>query len=303
MNYKNIIKSRSTRIKLLRLLSFVPDQAMLKFQYRIYLGRKLNLKNPQRFTEKIQWYKLNYKNPELISCVDKYEVRKYLSDRGFSEILTEDYGVYDNAEQIDFESLPESFVLKDTLGGGGNAVIIVKNKADADWNALKVRMNDWCSTPTKKDNGREWPYYSGKNHRIFIEEYLDEPEGLNDYKFFCFNGRTEFIYFVSERKLGVNGKFHILDRNFNDTGVIRVGDEPGETVLKRPEHYDEMLRTAEKLAVPFPHVRVDLYEYKGEIRFGELTFYNASGYMRYEPDSFDYEVGEKFVLPEIRGGV
>ncbi|EME8142846.1 glycosyl transferase, partial [Enterococcus faecium] len=110
MNYKKIIKRRSVRIKILRMLSFIPDKTMLKLQYRIYMGRKLDLNNPKRFTEKIQWYKLYYRNPEIVECVDKYEVRNYLRRNGFSDILTNDYGVYDSPEDIDFDSLPHSFV-------------------------------------------------------------------------------------------------------------------------------------------------------------------------------------------------
>lgn len=297
MDYKKILKNREMRIKILRLLSFIPDRLMIKTQYRVYMGKKLDLKNPKRFTEKIQWYKLNYRNPKMIDCVDKYEVREYLKQHGYTDILTRDYGVYDSSEQIDFEELPESFVLKDTLGGGGTSVIIVKDKNKINWEEVKIQLNNWCSTPIKKDLGREWPYYSGKKHRIFIEEYMDVPNGIEDYKFFCFNGKTEFLYYISNRRLGMGGKFHVLDRNFNEIGVIRVGDEPGESKAISPNHYEEMLQIAENLATEFPHVRVDLYEYKGQIKFGELTFYNASGYMKYEPDEFDYVIGEKFQLP------
>lgn len=302
MDYKKVIKSRETRIKILRLLSFIPDKLMLKMQYRIYMGRKLDLNNPKRFTEKIQWYKLNYRDPKMIDCVDKYEVRAYLKRNGLASILTQDYGVYDSADQIDFAKLPKSFVLKDTLGGGGTSIIIVRNKEVVNWVNIRKQINTWCIAPVKKDLGREWPYYSGKKHRIFIEEYMDVPNGLEDYKFFCFNGKVEFLYYISNRKLGMGGKFHILDKNFKKMNVIRVGDEPGETSAIRPKHYEEMLFIAEKLAKEFPHVRVDLYEYKDKIKFGELTFYNASGYMKYNPDNFDYVVGEKFKLPEKFGG-
>ena len=302
MDYKKIVKNRETRIKILRLLSFIPDELMLRIQYRVYMGRKLNLKNPCRFTEKIQWYKLNYRNSIMVDCVDKYEVRKYLKQKGFADILTHDYGVYYSSDQIDLDKLPKSFVLKDTLGGGGTSVIIVKDKNKINWNNIKKKLDVWCSTPIKKDLGREWPYYTGKKHRIFIEEYMDVPNGLDDYKFFCFNGKVEFLYYISNRRLGIGGNFHILDRNFKEIGVVRVGDEPEETKAIRPSHYEEMLQTAEKLSKDFPHVRVDLYEYKEHVKFGEFTFYNASGYMKYKPDEFDYTIGKKFELPEKFGG-
>lgn len=296
MNYKKFIRDRKTRLRILRFFRFVPDEIMLRLQYRIYMGRKLNLDNPIRFTEKIQWYKLHYKNPILVTCVDKYEVRNYLKKCGFAGILTKEYGVYDSPEHIDFASLPNSFVLKDTLGGGGNAVIIIQNKSTADLIQIKKQLEEWCAIPLVKDGGREWPYYSGKRHRIFIEEYMYAQNGLNDYKFFCFGGKVEFVYCVSERKLGQGGKIHIMTREFEDTGVVRTGDEPGDSSAVRPACYEEMLCIAEELAKPFPHVRVDLYEYMGQVRFGELTFYNASGYMKYDPDEFDLRIGEKFII-------
>ena len=132
MDYKKIIKNRETREKILRVLSFIPDKQMLELQYRIKTGHKLNLKDPRRFTEKLQWYKLYYKDPLLIRCVDKYEVRSYVEEKGLGDILTKCYGVFEKAEDVDFDSLPQSFVIKDTLGSGGNSVIIVKDKDKLD---------------------------------------------------------------------------------------------------------------------------------------------------------------------------
>lgn len=128
MNYKKIIKSRETRIKLLSLLNFIPDKTMIKLQYYIKTGRRLNLKHPQRYTEKLQWYKLYYRDPLMQQCSDKYDVREYVKSKGLGHILNECYGVYERVEDIDFDSLPNQFVLKDTLGGGGNSVIICRKK-------------------------------------------------------------------------------------------------------------------------------------------------------------------------------
>ena len=117
MNYRNIFKSRDTRLKILKMLRFIPDSLMLKLQYRIKLGKKLNLKNPKRYTEKLQWYKLNYRDPLMAKCADKYAVRNYIESQGLENILNPLYGVYDRAEDIDFDALPAKFVMKDTLGG------------------------------------------------------------------------------------------------------------------------------------------------------------------------------------------
>ena len=299
MNYKKIIKSRSIRLKILKILSFIPDNIMLKIQYRIKTGHKLDLKNPKRFTEKLQWYKLNYKNKKMIECVDKYEARNYVRSKDLGYILLECYGIYGRVDEINWRRLPKQFVMKDTLGGGGISVVIVKDKSKIDIEKLKEVALKWIKVDShRKDAGREWPYYSGKNHRILFEEYIN-PEsdsiGLIDYKFFCFNGKVEFLYVMGNRKIGDKVSVSIYDRNFNKLDVKRVGDNLFENV-KKPENYDEMLIVAEKLSKDFPHVRVDLYNENGNIKFGEMTFYNASGYMIYEPDDFDYIVGNLFTL-------
>ena len=129
-------------MKILNFLSFVPDKQMLKIQYRMKTGRKLNLKNPKRWTEKTQWYKLYYRNPLMIQCVDKYEVREYVKHCGLENILNSCYGVYDNVDDIDFTKLPSQFVIKDTLGGGSNSVVVVKDKSSIKIDELKVVLNN-----------------------------------------------------------------------------------------------------------------------------------------------------------------
>lgn len=301
MDYKRILSSQSLRRKILRMLSFIPDKPMIKLQYRLKMGRKLDLKNPRRFTEKLQWYKLYYKNPLMIQCVDKYDVREYVKNKGLEDILIPCYGVFDSADDIDWDSLPNKFVMKDTLGGAGNSVIIVKDKTKEDISELKRRATEWTRIKAHvKSDGREWPYYSGKNHRIIIEQFINSGSskvGLIDYKFFCFGGSTEFIYVMGDREVGEKVKVRLMDREFKKLPVVRVGDaDIGD--VKKPENYDLMLGIAERLGKVFPHVRVDLYNIKGKILFGELTFYNASGYMKYDPDSFDLEIGKKFILEE-----
>lgn len=294
MDYKKIIKSRKLRLKILDLLSFIPDKLMLEVQYRLKMGRKLNLKNPKRFTEKLQWYKLNYKNPLMVQCVDKYDVREYLKNKGLQDILVDCYGVYSSVEEIDWNSLPNSFVMKDTLGGGGTSVIIVKDKSNEDIDNLKRIAAGWLKQDAHiRNGGREWPYYSGKEHRVIIEEYIQAENILEDYKFFCFYGKVVFLYIMGNRVLGDGVEVAILDKEFNLLSVKRVGDELYSTYQK-PINYNLMLSLAEKLSEDFPHVRVDLYNVKGKIYFGELTFFNASGYMKFEPDEFDFELGEKF---------
>lgn len=300
MDYKKIIKDRNTRLKILRLFDWIPNKTMIKLQYRIRMGRKLNLKNPQRFTEKLQWYKLYYRNPIMHKCVDKYEVREYIKSKGLEDILNELYGVYDNPEEIDFNKLPKKFVIKDTIGSGGNSVIIVDNKNTANLTQIKKELKNWVKISSKRKNpGREWPYENQK-HRIIIEKYIEankEKGGLIDYKFFCNNGEPYYLYVITDRTLGGISNFGIYDSNFKRLEVKRLNEKEGiNRKIIKPSNFDEMKEIARKLSNDFPHARIDLYNNNGKIIFGEITFYNASGYMKYDPDEFDYKLGENFKL-------
>lgn len=301
MDYKRIIKNRELRIKILKFLSFVPDKPMLKIQYYLKTGRRLNLKEPKRFTEKLQWYKLYYKNPLMIQCVDKYDVREYVKSKGLEDILIPCCGVYDSPEEIDWDILPNQFVMKDTLGGGGNSVIIVRDKASEDIEKLKKRAAEWINVDAhKRGGGREWPYYSGKNHRIIIEEMLpSNPDegGLIDYKFFCFHGEPGIAYVVADRKVGQKAGLGVFTPDYKKLDVVRADEKPLERDVPKPETYDRMLEICRILSEPFPEARIDLYEVQGKARFGEITFFDGSGYMAFKPDGFDEEMGKMFVLP------
>ena len=275
---------------------------MLKIQYWIKTGRKLDLKHPVRFTEKLQWYKLYYKNPTMIQCVDKYDVREYVKSKGYESILIPCYGVFDSPDDINWDNLPNQFVMKDTLGGGGSSVIIVKDKSSANIIELKKKASSWTAIDAhKRGGGREWPYYSGKNHRIIIEQYLESDEskgGLTDYKFFCFNGKPTWIYVMADRSLGNGVGVGIFDENYNKQEALRADERPLTRVIEKPLSFDLMKEISSKLSEEFPEARVDLYDVNGEVKFGEITFYDGSGYMTFIPDSFDAKFGEEFILPE-----
>ncbi len=297
VDYKKIIKSRDIRLKILRLLSFVPDNPMLRIQYFVKTGRILHLKHPKRYTEKLQWYKLYYHNPLMVRCVDKYDVRSYVKRLGLNCILNECYGVYERAEDVDFNELPNKFVIKDTLGGGGNSVIICKDKSSFDISECRKKMNKWVHEKKVKSGGREWPYYCGKQNRIIVEKFIDCND-LIDYKMFCFNGKYVFMEVLADRTLGVTVKEAIYNRSFKKLNVVELCEEFLERDIPKPKNYDKMIEIAERLANPFPMVRVDLYNIHGKIIFGELTFFDASGYTGFSPDSFDYWAGNKFILPQ-----
>ena len=293
--YKKIIRSPKMRKRILDILCFVPDEPMLKLQYWIKLGRKLNLKNPERFTEKLQWYKLYYHNPLMKQCVDKYKVREFIADKGLQDILVPLYGHYADIEQIKFDSLPDQFVIKTTNGGGGLNVAIVtdKEKFFVSEDKTKLKAQPFLAN----SGGREWAYY-GLEPGIIVEELLinnDNPAaGVNDYKIFCFNGKAECIVVDVDRYIGHKRNFY--DAQWNNLHVVS-DCEAIDREVPMPENFEKMKQIAEKLSEEFPFVRVDLYNINGKIYFGELTFYPWSGYVQYTPDSFDFMLGEKFVLP------
>lgn len=291
-----LIPSQKLRLKLLKLSDFLPDEKMIRLQYRIATGRKLNLKQPERFTEKLQWYKLFYRDPLMTQCSDKYSVREYVASKGHEDILVPLYGVYERAEDIDFEKLPNRFVLKTTNGSHTN--ILCQDKSKLDIESTRKTLNQWINDWAGKV-GREWAYHDIKP-RIICEKYLekDKNNDLIDYKFFCFNGEPFSLYVIVERFLKDGIKLGIYDTKFNKLPYNRADIRDLKTNAIKPKNLEKMVEIARDLSKDFPHVRVDFYNIDGKIYFGELTFYTAGGYQTYTPDEFDYILGEKFKLPE-----
>lgn len=296
MDYKKIIRSRALRMKILRLLSFVPDKPMIKLQYYIKTGRKLDLKNPTRYTEKMQWLKLYDRTPEIVMCTDKYDVREFVINQGCADILNECYGVFENVQDINYEKFPDSFVLKDTLGSAGIQVLIVKDKKTANFTEIETTLKKWLSVKSdKKDDGREWAYQKGKPHRIIAEKYIDafdKEGGLIDYKFLCFNGVPRYLYVIGDRKMGESAGLAIYDIDFKKTEYYRLDERRLMIDIPKPQNYEKMIEIAKKLSSKFKYTRVDLYNQNGNIIFGELSFFDGSGYMKFEPDKFDEILGK-----------
>ena len=297
--YKKIIRSQKLRFKILSALRFVPDETMIRIQYWIKTGRKLNLKDPKRYTEKIQWYKLYYRDPVMMQCADKYEVREFIKSRGLEHILNDLYAKFDSPDEISFAALPDKFVLKLSNGSGTNLLCTDKNALDLE----KVK-NEFQNFYAQSDAGagREWVYQTGKKPVVVAERYLEDPDqkgGIYDYKFICFGGVPHYI--VCDVARFVDHHRNIYDMEWNDLRVS--SDCPcSHTEIPRPEKLDEMVEIVKKLAEGFPAVRVDLYVVQGKIYFGELTFFPWSGYVIYDPDTFDFEAGEKFALPKANNG-
>lgn len=232
----------------------------------------------------------------MLRCTDKYEVRKYIEEKGYGQYLIPLIGVYDRIEEINYAKLPHKFVAKTTDGGGGSQVYICKDKSKISKDFLNNLLNNWMSTrKTNKHFAREWAYDNNYPRRIIIEELIGgEYDDLIDYKFFCFDSEVKYIYGISDRNLGYNASLGIYDSEFNKLNISRNDERIQEISLPKPLNFSVMKDIAKQLSKDFPHVRVDLYNVEGQIYFGELTFYDGSGYITFDPDSFDEEMGKCF---------
>lgn len=296
MSIKSLMNAEQKR-KLYRILDKLSDKTVITLQYFATLSRFPNIRSPKRFTEKLQWYKLNYRIPLMTQCADKYRVRFYLRDKGLEKYMPELYQVCYKFEQIDFASLPDRFVIKGNNGCGTN--LFIRNKAKADVAALAEEVASWDKVNTI-NVGREWAYTNIES-KIIVEELLESRDGtqendLNDYKVMCFNGEPKVVWVDVDRHIGHKRNFY--DLQWNDLGVL--SDCPNtETQIPKPYGFETMLEIAKQIAADFPFVRVDFYSLNQKVYIGELTFYPWSGCVQYTPDAFDYELGSYFELPAV----
>ena len=271
------------------LLNFIPDQQYLKLIYWVRFNKKLNLSNPLTFNEKLQWLKLNNRKKEYSDMVDKVEAKKYVTSIIGKQYIIPTLQVCNQFKEIDFENLPEQFVIKVTHTSGD--VFICKNKSKLDTNELEKKINKWLKKNYYLEH-REWPYKNVKP-RIIIEQFMedDEVKDLRDYKIFCFNGKPEIILVCSNR--------HGKDKNtdFYNTKWERVSmtreNHDNSSGISKPTNLAEMLEIAKKLSKEIPFVRVDLYEINRKIYFGELTFFPSAGFEGFRPNDIDLKLGEK----------
>lgn len=278
--------------------NFLSDKAYIKLEYFIVFRKKLNLDNPQTFNEKLQWLKLYDRNPLYTTLVDKYEVKKYIANEIGEEYVIPTLGIWNSYQEIDFENLPNQFVLKTTHDSG--TYIICKDKSNFDYieseSLLKRRLKRWYY----KEH-REWPYKDVK--RQIIGEQLLNTKDNNlpvDYKFFCYNGKADCVMLCLGRGTK-NKKFYFFDKGWN---LLRynVAGKAAQTdfTLPKPEKMDEMFELAERLSFGIPFVRIDLYYENDKIYFGEFTFYPDSGYDKNLLIETDKLFGEKINLGGIK---
>lgn len=274
---------------------WIGDKKYLEIKYKIIIGKKLNVNNPQTFNEKLQWLKLYDRNPEYTNMVDKYEAKKYVANIIGEKYIIPTLGVWDKFEDIDFNKLPNQFVLKPTHTSGN--VFICKNKNSINYNKLKKDVNKWLKRKYYYLH-REWPYKNVK-FQIIAEKYMrDETEiELKDYKFMCFNGKVKCSFVCSNRnsKQGLNVDFFDLD--WNKMPFERHYKNSKENISK-PKNYELMIQLSEKLSTNIPFVRVDFYEINGRVYFGELTFYPGSGFEEFSPEKYDKILGDMLELPK-----
>lgn len=274
--------------------SLSAESLYLKILYQYKMGKKLNLKNPQSYNEKLQWMKLYDRNLEYTRLVDKYEVKEYVTEMAGMQYTIPTLGVWNHFDEIDFASLPNTFVLKCTHDSGG--LIIVKDKSKLDKEKAKRKI-EHCLKRDYYLNLREWPY---KNvpHKIIAEEYIGDLNSLpTDYKFFCFDGKIDSVMLCMEREKG-RPKFAFFDMNWQR--LLYQKDEPEfEKTIDKPENFDEMIALVKKLCKGFPEVRVDLYNVDGKPYFGEMTFFNQSGFDVDITEQTDLYWGRKLRIKQL----
>ena len=277
----------------------MPDEEYLKKLFYASMGKTLNLDNPQTFNEKLQWLKLYNRRPEYTTMVDKYEVRKYIAQKLGTEYLIPLLGVWDTPEEIDFNKLPDKFVLK-CNHNSGLGMYICKDKSKMD--VRKVKKELWKGL--KQDyylTGREWPYKNVKR-KIIAEKYMEDDavHELRDYKFFCFGGQVKCFKIDYDRFVDHHANY------FDKEGkLLEFGEAICPPVYDRkidlPKSLSKMVEFAEKLTKEMPFLRVDFYDVNGKVYFGELTFFPASGLGRFIPEEWDLKMGEWIPLSRYDG--
>lgn len=272
------------------------DKVYLSIKYYLLMGQRLHWKNPQTFNEKLNWLKVYNRKPEYTDMVDKVKAKEYVAKRIGEEYIIPTYAVWDKPEDIDFDLLPDQFVLK-CNHAGSLGMCICKDKSKLDYD--KVR--DGLAVCLKDDyylHSREWPYKNVEK-KIFAEAYMldNKTAELRDYKFFCMDGKCKTLFIAKDRMNRKEPYFDFFDADFNHLD-IRQGHPNSPIPPEKPENFELMKQLAEKLAQDIPQLRVDFYEVNGNVYFGELTFFHFGAVVPFEPKSVDFEWGSWITLPK-----
>jgi hypothetical protein len=273
------------------LMNWLPDRTYLKLAYRGQIGKKLKIDAPVTYNEKLQWLKLYDRKPEYSRYVDKYEVQQHIRETIGEKYLIPMLGLYSSVEEIDWDSLPDRFVLKCTHGSGTN--IICTDKDNLDTAEAEEKLRGWMKRSWYW-YGREWPYRDVKP-RIICQEFIsDSGRTPDDYKVLCFNGKAKFIEVHMDR-FG-DHKQDLYDEGWNKVSIIQ-GMTPSELVYEKPACFDEMMRLSEELAADMYHVRIDWFVVDERLYFGEITFYDGAGFYAFDKVEDDRKMGNLIHLP------
>lgn len=276
----------------------LPDKIYLKLLYFFECGHVLNLVTPKKFTEKLQWLKLYNRNPLYTTLVDKFAVKKYVADIIGEEYIIPTLGVWEHPEDIDFESLPNKFVLKTTHGGGGNGVIICNDKSIFDQKDA-IRKLQRAIKSNIYLYYREWPYKDVPK-RIIAEQYMEDfginTSCLTDYKFFCFDGEPRYCQVIKDRNTHETIDFFDMDWNHQEFVGLNPKAVHAKEIPVRPLNFEQMKLMARSLAVGETFSRVDLYEINNKAYFGEITLFPASGFGKFTPGKYDEILGRMLRL-------
>lgn len=286
---------------------WLPDKPYLQLLYRFKMGHRLDLKSPKTFTEKIQWLKLYNRKPEYTFMVDKYAVKKYVADIIGEKYIIPTLGVWDKPEDIDWDALPNEFVLKTTHGGGSGGVVICKDKKTFDRNKAILTLRDSMNSDIYRSL-REWPYKDVKK-RVLAEKYMAPKDMVNnpiydlsDYKFFCFNGEPKYCQVIRDRHSKESIDFYDMNWRHQEFVGLNPVTSSGKNLVNgvnpvpRPLLLDDMICVCHKLSKNMKFVRIDMYVIDNRIYFGEITFYPASGMGLFNPDKWNEELGNLISL-------
>ncbi len=269
----------------------------VKAEYRYITHHKLNLKHPVRYTEKLQWLRLYgfSHNEDVARCAGRATVRDYVKEKGLGDILIPCYGVYDRFSDIDFDRLPNAFVLKCTHASGFNMICL--NKSEFDKKEAKRKFDKWLKTDYGKKTVE--PHYSLIKPQIIAEKYIGGTTLPTEYKIHVFNGKARSLYVVTGRGVDIRYNNYYIDFKPFDGSQFN-GWIKTDVPLEKPANYDDMVKISEILAKPFPFVRVDLYDVEGKIYFSEMTFTPAKGTLILDDDQADFEMGNWLKLPNAK---
>lgn len=278
-----------------RLVYVLPDKWYLFFRFKNRVGYWPHLNHPRTFNEKLQWLKLNDRHAEYTQMVDKIDAKKYVASIIGDKYIIPTLGVWNSVDEIEWDKLPNQFVIKVSSDSGG--IVVCKNKQTLDIEKAKEKLtNGWGKNYYV--HNKEYPYRD-LTPRIIAEEYKEDESGyeLRDYKIFCFNGEPKILFVASDRqKAGEDTKFDFFDLNWNHLPFTNGHPNSKEHIAK-PKNFEEMLEIAKKLSVGIPQVRIDLYNCNGQIYFGEITFFHWSGMTAFDPVEWDFKLGKMIKLP------